>query len=156
MGEIGIPILLAAYIVGLGLLVAELFVPGLIAGSIGILLVIVSIIGIIIESPTMGLMLLGFTFVFGAILIRIALRRFTLGESLSRAKGYSASSEDLPKLLGLEGISLTTLRPAGMAEFNGERIDVVTSGEMLSKDTRIKVIEVEGNRVVVKALDVTE
>ena len=53
------------------------------------------------------------------------------------------------ELVGKEGISDTVLRPSGFAIIDDERIDVVTQGEMISKGTAVKVVMVEGNRIVV-------
>ena len=64
--------------------------------------------------------------------------------------GFSDENADL---VGKEGVAHTTLRPAGTAVVDGVRVDVVTRGEMLEAQTAVKVIEVEGNRVVVTALD---
>jgi membrane-bound serine protease (ClpP class) len=51
-----------------------------------------------------------------------------------------------------EGITLSALRPAGIAEIEGQRVDVVTKGEMVGRGDRVRVTEVEGNRVVVERL----
>ncbi|MCK5557191.1 MAG: hypothetical protein KAJ01_02355, partial [Candidatus Hydrogenedentes bacterium] len=48
--------------------------------------------------------------------------------------------------------AVTTLRPAGMALIDGNRINVVTDGEFIEKDAPVKVSEVEGGRVVVQAV----
>ena len=42
------------------------------------------------------------------------------------------------------------LRPAGIAEIDGRRIDVVSDGEMIEPSVTVRVIQVEGNRVVVE------
>jgi membrane-bound ClpP family serine protease len=39
-----------------------------------------------------------------------------------------------------------------MANIKGNKIDVVSEGEMISKNTRIKVMDVKGNRIIVKPL----
>jgi membrane-bound ClpP family serine protease len=54
------------------------------------------------------------------------------------------------ELAGAEGEALSPLGPPGIAMLKGKQYDVVTRGEMLEKGTRIKVIEVSGNRIVVK------
>ncbi len=156
MDSIGIQYLILMYILGFGLLIVELFVPGLVAGSIGLLLIAFALIGITAKSTVAGLVVMAFTFVAGFALVRLAVQRFTLRKSLTTADGYSSAREELKELLGQEGTALTTLRPSGMAIFDGDRVDVVTAGEMVDKDARVKVIEVEGNRVVVKALELTE
>ena len=53
-------------------------------------------------------------------------------------------------LLGAVGISMTVLRPAGTVRFADEFVDVVTDGSYIPAGTRVQVIEVEGNRIVVK------
>jgi membrane-bound serine protease (ClpP class) len=55
-------------------------------------------------------------------------------------------------LVGQEGVALTTLRPAGMARFGEKKVDVVSEGEEVERDSRVRVIEVKGNRVVVRAV----
>ncbi|HLQ38911.1 MAG TPA: NfeD family protein [Planctomycetota bacterium] len=55
-------------------------------------------------------------------------------------------------LLGRTGRATTTLRPAGVLELDGERIDVVTSGEFVAAGTAVRVIAVQGMRVVVEAV----
>ena len=154
--EIPLALLLVGYFLGFGLILIELLIPGLIAGSIGSVLVLVSLVGITIKSTGTGVVLILFTVVAGVFVIRLALRRVTLRQSLDTASGYSSAREGLVKLNGHEGVSVTPLRPSGTAEFDGDRVDVVTLGELIAKDTRVKVIEVEGNRVVVKALELTE
>ena len=42
------------------------------------------------------------------------------------------------------------MRPAGCADLDGVRLDVVTRGEFIDKDVPVTVIEVEGNRIVVE------
>lgn len=157
MDKIGIELLLLIYIIGFALLLVEIFVPGMIAGSIGLLLIGFSIVVIITsKSVFWGLILMGFTLVAAAMLIRSAIRRFSLRQSLTHAEGYSSAREELRDLLGREGVALTMLRPSGTAEFDGDRVDVITAGEVVTKDSRIKVVEVEGNRVVVRTLAVSE
>lgn len=61
------------------------------------------------------------------------------------------SSEDMSALLGAMGKALTVLRPAGLAELDGRRLDVVTRGEFLEKDCPVEVVETAGGRIVVRA-----
>ncbi len=53
-------------------------------------------------------------------------------------------------LLGAIGTSATDLRPAGMARFGEQFVDVVTDGSFVPASARVQVIEVEGTRIVVK------
>ena len=57
---------------------------------------------------------------------------------------------ELQGLLGAIGVAATPLRPAGKTQFGDSFIDVVAEGGYIMPGTRVQVIEVEGNRVVVK------
>ncbi len=62
----------------------------------------------------------------------------------------NASVGDPTALLGAMGVAATTLRPAGIARFGDDFVDVVTEGSFVEAGTRVQVVEIEGNRVVVK------
>ena len=57
---------------------------------------------------------------------------------------------ELAALLGAIGVAATPLRPAGKTQFGEQLIDVVAEGGYVRPGTRVQVIEIEGNRVVVK------
>ena len=48
---------------------------------------------------------------------------------------------------------MTPLRPAGIAEIDGEKVDVVTEGEFLPVGTSVQVIKVNGRRIIVRKID---
>ena len=54
-------------------------------------------------------------------------------------------------LTGAKGIALTALHPTGKIEVNNNTLDVVTDGEFIEKGQTVEIIEVRGNRIVVKA-----
>jgi membrane-bound serine protease (ClpP class) len=79
-------------------------------------------------------------------------KRLILRETQQQETGYTSySSEKYAGLLNAEGITVTTLRPSGMARIGNEKYSVVTDGEMIQSGTKIKVIAVEGSRIVVSA-----
>jgi membrane-bound serine protease (ClpP class) len=79
-----------------------------------------------------------------------------LEAGLSNDQGYVSSDVELYRsYLGREGLARTMLRPAGTAEFGDERLDVVTSGDLIPKGSRLRVIRVEGSRVVVERIEDT-
>jgi membrane-bound serine protease (ClpP class) len=53
-------------------------------------------------------------------------------------------------LLGLEGVAHSDLRPGGTAYFDGRKIDVVTLGDYITRESPIRIMEVHGNRIVVE------
>ena len=74
----------------------------------------------------------------------------TLRKTLSRKEGVSSQSSELESYVGTQGNAVTNLRPAGIAVINGKRVDVVTRGEYLEKDSAIIVIAVTGNQIIVR------
>ena len=65
--------------------------------------------------------------------------------------GITAADEGLKELLGKEGVAQTPLRPSGTAVFGERRVDVVSECDLIERGTRIRVVKVEGSRVVVRA-----
>ena len=65
---------------------------------------------------------------------------------------YAAGNNDLNYFIGREGVTHTDLRPAGIGEFDGVKLNVVSDGEFIAKDRPIRVQSVEGNRIVVREI----
>lgn len=76
--------------------------------------------------------------------------RIVLKAAQSPEAGYVVQSAELQHLVGQKGVSISPLRPAGRAQIGEDVFSVVTRGEMLEKDRRVEVIEVKGNRIVVR------
>jgi membrane-bound serine protease (ClpP class) len=77
-------------------------------------------------------------------------RRLVLDTGLGTGEGYASAPESDRRWLGKTGIAHTALRPAGIAEVDGERVDVVSDGEFIAAGTPIAVVRVDGNRIVVR------
>jgi membrane-bound serine protease (ClpP class) len=80
---------------------------------------------------------------------RFAHSGVVLGHVLSREGGYIAGS-GRPELVGTTGTALTDLRPAGSAEFRGERLDVVADGGYIVAGTPVVIADSDGYRHVVR------
>lgn len=79
-------------------------------------------------------------------------RRFVLSETAPVAD----ENEDrncLNRFLGAEGVATSYLRPSGIAKIADERVDVITEGDFVEKGTKIKVIKVTANRVIVAPIE---
>jgi membrane-bound serine protease (ClpP class) len=70
-------------------------------------------------------------------------------DSNSVASGLGLHDDSLVRLVGRIGKAATVLRPTGTIELEGERYDVVTEGEYIDSGTSVRVLYVQGNRVVV-------
>jgi membrane protein implicated in regulation of membrane protease activity len=57
---------------------------------------------------------------------------------------------DLHELVGAQGVTSTPLMPAGKARFGDSVIDVIADGDMIEPGKTVEVVEVRGNRVVVR------
>jgi membrane-bound serine protease (ClpP class) len=155
------------FIIGLGLLLVEIFlIPGFgVAGISGIVLIFASIflsllgsrpfidmeavsIAIIQLSASMLFALLGI-FVLAKYLPKSrAFNRLVLAESEKSEHGFVSYPSE-KELIGKEGIAYTTLRPGGTAEIDGKKVDVVADSEYIDRGSRIRVLRVEGIKVVV-------
>ena len=79
------------------------------------------------------------------------LDELVLGERQKNRDGYT-SVIDKSKFLGREGVCTTDLRPAGTIVVDGEPLDVVTEGNFVKAGDKVKVINVDGSRVMVRPL----
>ncbi|NLV51146.1 MAG: serine protease [Clostridiales bacterium] len=146
------------FVAGIALIVLELNIPGFgIVGVLGIICLIVDII-ITAENITQGLLLAAF-FIVILVVLFIVFASFTsrgkfprflvLRDSTKKEDGFSAAGDN-SCLIGKDGTAVSPLRPAGIAEIDGERMDVVSYGDFIGTGARVTVIEVTGNRIVVK------
>jgi len=80
--------------------------------------------------------------------------RLVLDKGLSASEGYASAPDTDVRWLGRTGHASTPLHPAGIMEIDGERIDVVSTGDPIDAGAPVQVVRVDGNRIVVRALDV--
>jgi membrane-bound serine protease (ClpP class) len=80
-----------------------------------------------------------------------AFSKMILSEAEKADKGYVSYPSE-KELIGAAGTALTTLRPAGSARINGKRVDVVADWDYIEKGAKIKVLRVEGIKVVVEEI----
>ena len=79
---------------------------------------------------------------------RLSQSKLILHESESSQEGFLSSS-DMSVFLGREGETRTALRPSGIAEFDGVRLNVVSDGMFIAQGVRVKIVRVDGNRILV-------
>ncbi|MDQ0858330.1 membrane-bound serine protease (ClpP class) [Bacillus sp. V2I10] len=148
------------FIVGLILVAAEFFVPGGIIGFIGFGAILLSFfiatddIAYMAFSLVVALLVavtaaIIFVKVFGKRMN--IFKKLILRDSTNTESGYVSNRNRL-ELIGKTGIALTSMRPSGTALIDDERIDVVTEGMYIAKDQKIKIVKVEGSRVVVREI----
>lgn len=74
-----------------------------------------------------------------------------LDERQENRDGYT-SVTDKKRFLGATGVCATDLRPSGTITVDGEPLDVVTEGNFVKQGEFVKVINVDGSRVLVRQL----
>lgn len=147
-------LIITLLILGAILLFLETLLPGLIAGIIGFLCLTAAVI----------LGYRNFGYQTGSLILAGVLVGVTIGtwcwltffpDSRVAKKFISQGSvgelgvEKL-ELLNGTGEALTQLRPSGTASINGQRVDVVTEGGLIERGAAIRVVAVEGARIVVR------
>lgn len=143
-------------LMGMALIIVEVFLPGFgLPGIAGIALVGV---GIVIAGMNFGVVTaVGFLLVLIAILavlISWVLRHVAQGggnpELFLRETDDLQSGEDMQVLVGRKGVAKSMLRPAGIGDFDGVRLNVVTEGEYIEQGEAVEIVSVDGNRIIVR------
>jgi len=152
---------IALFILGILLLLIEMFIPGF--GIFGISGIVSVIIGLMMSFPNPVQAFYSITFAviascvisyfLGKYLVKTPVfDRIILNLKQEKSQGYLAFSDITSEFLNREGIALTTLRPAGSADFDGQKLDVLADGEFIPAGSKIRVIRVEGSKIVVKKI----
>lgn len=102
-----------------------------------------------------GRVLLSILIAFGVGLLLLRLlprlpfgRRLVLATELRSTE--SEGSTDVRRVLGKIGVAVSPLRPSGIIDLDGARVDVVSEGSFVNRGEEVEVIRVDGNRIVVR------
>jgi len=154
---------LVLLLIGLALIVAEVFLPSLGVLSVAATAAIVAAIALAFQDGrSTGIAFLAATAVLVPTTIMLGFRLFPrtpfgrrmVAGGLSFGSKASFDERDLT-LVGKQGVLEADCRPAGVARLEGRRVDVVTRGEWIERGAPVRVVEVQGNRVVVTRLEET-
>ncbi len=157
------------FMLGIAFIALEVFViPGFgIAGILGIVLMLGSVFFVFDGAYNLrtAVLWLSVSVILTSGLIILAafflpetrlFQRFALATVMDTDMGYhSSSSEDFQAYLGKAGTALTPLRPSGTARIADKRVDVVTVGDFIPQNSNVRVVEVEGSKVFVEAVEET-
>ena len=143
-------------VLGAVLLFLETMLPGVVAGIIGFICLIAAVgLGYRDFGYQTGTLILGMVLV-GLLIGTWAWLKFFPESRMARKFISNGAVGDLgvdkPDLLNGTGEALTQLRPSGTARINGQRVDVVTEGGLIERGAKLKVVAVEGPRIVVRAV----
>jgi len=143
-------------LLGLILVLAEIFLPGVILGLLGAALLVAAIVVGYVEFGLIGgsMILAGISSV-SVIMFLLWMKYFqktSVGRGLTLGTQLP-SGNDLPsvsELIGKSGTTTTDLKPSGRATIDGERYDVLADNGYISNGQNISVVLVEGSRIVVR------
>lgn len=171
--KVTVPIL---FLLGVTLLLLEILViPGFgIAGIGGIVFIVASIFLTLVKHPLptfpgaaeewwQALYIVSGSIICLFVIAILSLRfipqsnlwkkirpRVVLTSREEAGAGFRSTPSTWENFLGKEGKTVSILRPAGRAVFGEDILDVVTGGDFISRDVPVKVVKVEGNRIVVE------
>lgn len=145
------------------LIMAEVFVPS--GGVISVCALACLVVGVTIffkHSSVTGWVGVGIAVVMIPSVLAFAYRIFPktrFGKSVilsppERDKGDAIpDTRGLLGLLGAVGIVLTPLRPVGMCDFSGQRVECVAESGYVEKGQKVKVIGMESTKVTVRVIE---
>lgn len=148
-------IALVLVILGIGLLIAEIFIPSFgITGTVGIISILIGVI-LTAETFVQGLvMFLGIMAV--ALVLMYLFYKLILSKKspvvLKSVVNEEEMKSDLHFFVNKQGVALTTLRPTGKGDFDGIKLDVLSEGSFIKKGSPIMVTKIEGKKIIVDTL----
>ncbi len=148
-------------IIGAILVIIEVNIPGF--GAAGIGGVILTSIAIVMSGETlkMGILTMILSWVIVGLSLFIVFKyglskgpfsKIILKSDQEADKFISYNAKEVNSLLGKEGIAKSMLRPCGAALIDDKVVDVQTLGEFIKEGSKIKVIKVEGNKIIVEGI----
>lgn len=154
---------------GITLLAVEIFiVPGFgVAGVLGIAAILggltLSLIGggatseVVLMATGRVVFSLLAALILSLVLLRFLPRlpfgrRLILETGLGAGHQYGSAPESDLRWLGRKGLAASPLRPSGIAEIDGARVDVISDGPLIDAGQFVEVTRVDGNRIVVRRL----
>ena len=148
------------FLIGAGALLffAEMWLPGLVAGIAGAIAWVAAVaLTYAHYGANAGHIVLASLVIGGTCLFVWWMRVFPstrLGRKWileAEVKTPASTGAGGTAVVGDEGVALTPLRPAGAARIGGRRIDVTTDGEWTDAATAVRVVRIDGAKVVVRA-----
>jgi membrane-bound serine protease (ClpP class) len=142
-------------VVGVVLLLLETVLPGMIAGIAGLICLVAGLVVSYRQFSLQTANLITLSVVLGLVVGTLAWLRYLpesrFGKVFVSEQTVGDIGTERPELLHQAGTAMTHLRPSGTAVIRGERVDVVTEGPHVQRGAPIRVVAVEGMRVVVRA-----
>lgn len=152
---------IAVFLGGVLFIVIELLTPGVgIFAGLGVIAILYSFI-LALGGGSFAVYLLIISLFIAIVIFALVVKKLPSSKLWSKvilkdtstvSKGYT-STNDYSAFLGKEGIVITELRPAGTVTIGDVKLDVVSEGNYIEKNAKVKVLSVHGSRIVVKQME---
>lgn len=152
---------IALFVAGAVLIVMEIHTPGMGFFGLGGILCILASFFLSLGGDLAAMNMMAVSLVIAVAIFLLILKklpssrlwaRLVLHDSETTNAGF-VSSDDYQRYLGRTGVVLKILRPAGVIEIDGDHLDVVSEGQYIVAGSKVKVVSVSGNRIVVRPFE---
>lgn len=145
-------------VIGCGLIILEMFIPGF--GLPGISGIVLTVVGIVFMANTVlqGLLIALAVIALLCVAFSVAIHSTANGKMVRSKLVLNSVATDAGRDNALEyykdkvGTAITRLSPVGMGEFEGVRLNVLSEGEFIDAGENVKVVKVEGKRIYVRKI----
>ena len=145
-------------VIGIVLIGVEFYLPGF--GYPGICGIICTVAGVFLTGKDMSQRLIVgiITIVIIAVMLVISIIIFSSKKVKSpikletdlQGKNLFLDEKDMEYLIGKKGTAISDLKPAGKGEFNGVKLDIVSSAYYIKKGTPLVISEIKNSRIIVE------
>ncbi len=160
LGALAVPCIIC-FLAAVILYAIEMFMPGFgIAGILGsccfVAVIVMQFVG---NTLTAALWVTGVLLVLLTAALILVVRSFQRGKlSRSRivlhdnieANSSPVTDDERSTLVGKTAVSVTPLRPSGLVELDGKRLNVETYGNFIPAGTSVTIVSAEGLNIYVK------
>ena len=150
-------IMILCFIVGSGLIIVEAFIPGFgISGTCGIILEVVAIWATWkLHGTSAALIALAAVLILLGLAIFLSYRsamngRLSKSHLVLKETENSDGKATAEQWIGCEGVTVTSLRPAGFIEIGDRRLSAASTGDFIEKGTPVLVTGTEGDHYTVR------
>ena len=152
-------LIITLLVIGVLAIVLELVMmgsDGFASGIVGVMAIVAAAVLAVVQFPNawyfVAIGMAFFALMMGLFFSFIRRKQLSGSLTLSETLVEALPDVDYPGLLGKEGKTVTILRPYGEADFNGVRVEVSSGGPVISVGRPVKVVDVQGHKVVVEEL----
>ena len=150
-------IMIIGFVVGSGLIITEAFIPGF--GVAGVSGIILEIIGLFccwqLHGTVAALLALAGILLLIGLAVLVSYRsaksgRLSKSHLVLNDTETPAGESKADRWIGMEGVAVTALRPAGQIEIGGTRLNASSTGDFIERGAPVLVTGMEGDHYTIR------